>query len=553
MSPKKIINYIRYFVLKTGNLSFINKVYLFFYKISLIFIIRELRKLKTIKAIWLEGSLIQEKSRPKAGSTDIDLLIITEELSIKDELKFIYAYIKKCANLKKIFPFLKDHSALNKSTARIHSYAKVLGPYHFKRYDRLYKVISGNLANEYYPKKLNFSLESYPIDDFFILARTTLRPINEGLYNAATENWAYTRNAVINIERIVDYINKDISYFKSQSLTNELKNKIKFLTNNNFFVYPTNFTFFISLINDCYTLLEECMNHLMGTTQCLNAPVDKRISLTKYNLPNNNLIYVAEKMKNRITSIYERKASVLHSISIFPDNNCSYKYTPYIIFSNGLDPQAIKDVYTTLKEIDIAPPQFGCIAEPIILTKKMFYLNKKYIETYRGPLDIFLFNKLVYNIAGDVLNTDLEEETIQSFLNAKLYGDISKVDYDYLIGSHNTFEQLVEYLYYKNLPEVKITTDYLLATITSHRLAVEKGIITSTTLETFTEYINHYSNEELTGWYEYFYHKLYDIKATFSLQFVNSQITDLFYFYKRNRDTINDIISSRLKSHFGSV
>lgn len=551
MSPKKIINYIRYFVLKTGNFSFINKVYLLFYKISLIFIIRGLRKLKTIKAIWLEGSLIQEKSRPKAGSTDIDLLIITEELSIKEELNFIYAYIKKCVNLKKIFPFLKDHSALNKSTARIHSYTKILGPYHFKKYDRLYKVVAGSSTDGHSPKKLNFNLESYPIDDFFILARTALRPINEDLYNVATENWAYTRNTINSIARIIEYINKNIPNFKSQSLTNELRKKITFFTNKNFFAYSTDLLSFTSLINDSYALLGECLNHLLTTTQGLDTPVEKKISLTRYNLPNKNLAYIAAKMKDKITSLYNSKTNILHNISILPDHNCNNRFVPYIIFNNGLDPKTIKNIYTVLKEIDIAPPEFGCIAGPIVLTKKMFYLNKKYIEACRGPLDLFLFNKLIYTIVGDVLNTGIDEETIHNFLNTKLYGNISKVDYNYIIGSHNVFEQLVEYLQNKNIPAVMKTTYYLLESITSHRLAVEKGVIASTPLEAFNEYLGHYSDEELTGWYDYFYHKLHGIKASFLTEFIESEIKELFRFYRQNRNLINDTVSSRLKSHFG--
>lgn len=553
MSSKKIIDYIRYFVLKTGTFGFLNKFYLLFYRISLIFIVRGLRKLKTIKAIYLEGSLIQEKSRLKAGSTDIDLIIITEELSIKDELEFIYAYIKKCVNLKKFFPFLKDYNALNESTLRIHSYAKILGPYHFKKYDRLYKTISGSTSRDHSPKKLNFALESYPIDDLFILARTTLRPINEDLYNASTENWAYTRNAVINIERVIEYINKNIPYFKSQNLTNELKNKIKLITNKNFFIYSTDFTFFISLINDFYALLEECLTHLMTTTQRLNAPVDKEISLTRQNLPNRNLAYIAERMRDCFTPIYSSKTNVLHNISIFPDYNYSYRYIPYIIFSSSLDPKTIRNIYAGFKKINIPPLQFDRNVKPVILTKNIFYLYKKYIESYRGPLDIFLFNKLIYNIAGDVLNTGLGEETIDNLLNTKLYGNISKVDYNYLIGSHNIFEQLMEHLKNKNLLEIKKTTDYLLGATTSHRLAVEKGIVISSPLETFTEYMVHYPNEGLTGWYESFYHKLYDTKAAFSLHFINSQIKDLFCFYRKNREITNAIVNSRLKNNFAYI
>ena len=550
MLSKKIIYYIRYFVLKSNKIKLFNKIYFLFYKLSLIFIIWRFKKLRGIKAIYLEGSLTQGGARFKAGSTDIYLIIVTEELGCQNELEFIYAYIKKCIRLKKLFPFLKDFCALNKSAVCIHSSAKILGPYHFKTQNTPYKVMHGN-ADDYFIKKLNFSLESYPIDDFFILARTTLRPINEGLYNAATENWAYTRNAVINIERIINYINKNIPCFKSQNLTDELKKKIKFLTNKNFFAYSADFTFFVSLINDSYSLLEECLSHLMTTRQRPNAPVDKKISLTRHNLPNRNLTYIAEKMSNRITSIYKSEADILHNISIIPDYSCSYRYIPYIIFNNSLEPKVINNIYAALKEINTSLPQFSCCSNPVILTKKMFYLNKKHIETYHGPLDIFLCNKLILNIAGIALDNHLGQETINNFINTKLYGSISKVDYNYIIASHNTFEQLLEHLQNKNLLEVKITTDYLLGAITSHRLAVEKGIITSTPLETFTEYMGHYSNEELTDWYESFYHKFYDIKIPFSLQFAESQIKDLFYFYRKNREITNDIVNSNLKNNFG--
>ena len=256
-------------------------------------------------------------------------------------------------------------------------------------------------------------------------------------------------------------------------------------------------------------------------------------------------------MRERIAPLYKSKTNILHNISILPDHNCSYRFVPYIIFSNSLYPKAIKDIYAALKEIDLAPPHSSCITKPVILTKKMLYLNKKYIEAYRGPLDLFLFNKLIYTIVGEVLNTGIDEETIHNFLNTKLYGNVSKVDYNYIIGSHNVFEQLVEYLQNKNIPAVMKTTYYLLESITSHRLAVEKGVIASTPLEAFNEYLGHYSDEELTGWYDYFYHKLHGIKASFLAEFIESEIKELFRFYRQNRDLINDIVSSRLKSHFG--
>jgi hypothetical protein len=289
----------------------------------------------------------------------------------------------------------------------------------------------------------------------------------------------------------------------------------------------------------------------MATTQRPNAQVDKKITLTRYNLPNRNLTYIAEKMRNRITSIYKNKADILHNISILPDYSCSYKYIPYIIFNNSLEPKVINNIYAALKEINTSLPQFSCSSNPVIITKKMFYLNKQHIETNHGPLDIFLSNKLILNIAGIALDNHLDQETINTFINTKLYGSISKVDYNYIIESHNTFELLIEHLQNKNLLEVKITIDYLLGAITSHRLAVEKGIITSTPLETFTEYMEHYSNEEQTAWYESFYHKFYDIKIPFSLQSAESQIKDLFCFYKKSRDIINDIVNSRLKNNFG--
>lgn len=549
MSSKKIIDYIRCIVLKTGKFSFLNNTYLLLYKISLIFIILALKRLRTIKAICLEGSLIQEKSKPKAGSTDIDLIIITEKLSLRNELEFIYAYIKKCISLKKIFPFLKDYSALNKSTALIHSYAKIIGPYRFKKYSRLYKVISGNVPKKFAPKKLNFSLESYKALDFFILFRTILRPVNEEIFSAAIGQRTYVRNSINAINRIIDYININIPELKRELTINELNRKIEIISNKNFFVHPDGYQFFISTISDLYKLSEKCLAHLLPYAQYPNIPSKKQVFMTKNSAPNETLKNVASEIEERIKDVYKDTQNTIYNISILPDYTCNYNYIPYVFLKDNLDPQAIKSTYEVLKKINLSKNcSSAYYTNPILLTKNIFDINRKYVESYCAPLDILLFNRLLYNIAGNSLSWDLGKEATQEFINTKLYGNISKVEYNYLIDSHNTFEQLIECLQNKNLSEVKKATDYLLGSMAHHRLAIEKGIITGTTLEAFTEYMTHYSNESSTKWYENFYHQFYGSKTNFSLSLIESQIEDLFCFYSKNRDTINDIVNSSLEN-----
>ena len=92
--------------------------------------------------------------------------------------------------------------------------------------------------------------------------------------------------------------------------------------------------------------------------------------------------------------------------------------------------------------------------------------------------------------------------------------------------------------------------DYVLGATAAHRLAIEKGIITTTPLETLTEYTEHYPEEKPTSWYESFYHKYY-LNGEFELlKGIKSEIKELFYFYRKNREVINRVIYCRLKNHF---
>jgi predicted nucleotidyltransferase len=554
MPLKKISDHFRFLILKTGNFSSLNKIYLLFYKIALIFIVRSLNKLREVKAICLEGSLAQDKAELKAGSTDIDLIIITGELSIENELKFIYAYIKKCMKLKRIFPFLKDYSALNKAAAHIHSYSKILGPYHFKRYGRLYKVIRGDCASGYSPNKSDFGLESYRAEDFFILFRTSLRPINEEVFNAATDNRTYIRNSITSIKRIIDYITVNIPEFKDEPIINILNKKIEIISNKNLFIHPNDFQFFIATIDDFYKLSEKCLVHLLPHAQYQGMPSDKKLFMTKNSFPNETLKNVVGEIEGRIKNVYKDTQNAIYNISILPDYTCNYTYIPYVFLKDNLDPQAIKSIYEVLKKINISETGSSAYySNPVLLTKNIFDINRKYVESYCAPLDILLFNRLIYSIAGNSLSWDLGKEATQEFINAKLYGDISKVEYNYLIDSHNTFEQLIECLQNKNLSEVKKATDYLLGSMARHRLAIEKGIITSTTLEAFTEYMTHYSSESSSKWYESFYHQFYGSKTNFSLSLIESQIEDLFCFYSKNRGIINGIVNSSLENKLAYI
>lgn len=550
MFLKKISGYIRFFILKTGNFSSFNKIYLLFYKISLVFIVQSLNKLRKIKAICLEGSLAQDKTELKAGSTDIDLIIITDELSIEDELKFIYSYIKKCLNLKRLFPFLKDHRVLNKSTAPIHSYAKTLGPYHFKQYNRLYRVIYGRIPEDIFPREPDYSLESFTAVDLLILARTILRPVNEAIFDASTSNKAYIRNSILGIKRVLDYVNVNMQDFSSKLTLNQLNGRIKIIADKNFFINPGNYPFFISTINDLYRLLEECLNYMLPYAKVLNTSNDNKISLAKQKSPNETLTDAISEIREKIKHLYEDTKDTLYNISILPEYNCNYQYTIYLVFRNKLEPCTLKNIYATLKNINfsvINPSIF--YSRPIVITKELFELNKRYVEACCGPLDLLLFNKLLYKISGEDLNNDINEASVYGFLNTKLYGNILKTDYNYLIESHNIFEKLIENLENKDTRGIKKTIDYLLGAATSQRLAVEKGIITAVPLEAFSEYTANYPHDKMTQWYESFYQQFYTTKTELSIGFIKSQIKDLFCFYSQNTDITDKIVRLNLENN----
>lgn len=96
MFYRKIIDYIHYVVLKTNKIALFKKFYYLIYKLSLKFIVLSLKKLEPIRSIYLEGSLANRRKNFVAGSSDIDLIIITKELTNNEEFIFLSRYVRKC-------------------------------------------------------------------------------------------------------------------------------------------------------------------------------------------------------------------------------------------------------------------------------------------------------------------------------------------------------------------------------------------------------------------------------------------------------------------------
>lgn len=553
VTQNKILHYIRYIALKTNRIPVLREFYYVIYMVSLKLIIFIFKLVKPVQSIYLEGSLVDGNKKFIAGSSDIDLIIITKELPPDEEFTFLNDYVRKLHLLKTNFPFLKDSRTLNTRGLCIHNLTKLLGPKHFKKNTPAYKLLYTTATKkDYLPARLNFDISSYVVDEFINLCRVLPTPLIHDLRCATMQKWAYVKNTTSILKLIVEYIRIYCPALSNDGLVKSLQEKIRYISKNNFFIYPKQRQLFYSTVKDAASLMAACFADLIKLLPQNQKPREINFAMTKYCFKNEALESVASRISSSLISLHARTSDIIETILLVPSFGGCYNYMIYLILRDDFNTRALKRVYDGLIDINerrIFPAHIQSPLNPHIITKSMFEISKKCVELSYGPLDLLPFNRNVYHISGELLNIEFKKETIANFINAKLYGRISKASYSYLMYPKNNFELLIESLHAKrDILSINLF-DSILCFTAVFRLAAEHGIITTNPLETLTEYTTHYSNAKTTRWYNSFFKKYYRDNSTGLLTGIETEIKELFRFYKESEFTINQLIYTQAKNY----
>lgn len=467
---KKLLNTIQIFAILTAGLPVFKQIYRLYYKISLKIIVKCFCGLPGIKSIYLKGSMATGKFVP--GISDIDLLIVLNNMDASDEQVFLGKFWKRYALLKSFFPQLghaepfcekeidKDFLFdlfLNSSKfyKDLKSLKNVYGPYDLKfdELSSLVKEIPGPLSEAFFLfyDYIRLLLAFYEFDrsihpDGYI--KPLFRIIENYTHLAVSErNTHYQYRELLENIKLSKRVNKELVY--------------------------DSFFDAIQLVNNGFRHYQACRISYRET----------QLKHSLYNFKPKTHAYVVKSMQPLVETAFGRPDNGIESILLSSVVGCNNSYMLFIILKDGLNIADFKYVAQSIKHRYLrakSPAKkffFVRISNrPVILTKNMLRVLPR-INIHMSYFYLIKHATVLYG--NDILREFPEISSINS-LSISLF-----------------VSQLKDFLIYPTRNKAHIF-DVCYGILPAIRLILDENIIATTPLEVYEEYRQKYAHETAT-------------------------------------------------------
>ncbi len=520
-----IYKFIQYFVLKTNNIWLLEQLYFLLYECSLRFIVAELSKFPEVVSIYSRGSIATGNYTP--GSSDIDLIVVTKNLTPTEEISYYKKFHRKYSLLRSIFPFFMHYNTMDENTLGV--YTKLIsGPTNHNRLKILYgedRIKSRNIIHQPASK------------DYFSYCWNKFIYLTNRLYTVTPGN--YVRHHTKAIFEILEHISEsnESSILK---IRRDLEKQCLLIKESNFFSDNPH-AYLIESWGKTLVLLDKISPILLRDSK-KNEHIDKvspKLRLTRYELAQETQGYMVERALPFVEELKQCTEQYMDSIILNSPENRNYEYSLYVILRDGIGLEEIKNVTTKIIGLyEKYKKGFSFLMgfPPRIMTKDISAILLRKI----GKPELLCLVR-----HGKVLYGDDSK--------AKLYGDIKNYFNnvpvenfrEILIGAPfgtNIIESLIVTTIEKNIPKMIKRIDFLCAVIPAKRILLEKGIITTTPRETFEEYMNYYATDKYTEWYASFYNKFYcSLHNDIPLKEIIAELGQGHLFLRHNIDIITKL------------
>lgn len=531
----KVLKSIQFFVLKTNRIWPLSKIYAYFYILARHIIVNIFKQLPPILSIYVKGGIITALDVP--GSSDIDLILITKDLNPEKEFLFLKRIYKRFRILNRIFPFFSHYQTLSIKEAKAYFKLKTLKGENILSPKSKCVYGSNILENKCQVKLSNIDLLNKSID--------TLKHFNWDLFNLDSNR--HLRHFIKRIDTILECLKNLKERFNPSEGIRDLEKQSYFIKKANYFTHDSE-GFILDLWTKSIFLVDSFCSHPESFNNQSNR--DKKelkhnFVFTKYNFEQETRKEVSDIIKPFIDEITTTNKEI-KGILLWPKINTNYQHNIVVIFAKNSDFDRVKNnlrqiVYTYKKMKFLNDSWY--FGPPLAVREDMI---KFYIDNLISPLglaSLIRHGKLLYN-NGIIIDKNLEEiiQYLNNITHQELIGSI-------LLGPPlgiNIIELLVRAIDTKNLKKVIVYLDTILGVIPAKRLLLEKEIITTSSKETYLEYIDKFKTEIETQFYRRNYQKFYfDITRKSFFSEVKENLLGIHNFLKLNTDSILNYINKK--------
>lgn len=475
---------LRYFVLKTHRYRLFKALYQTIYVFALKLIVFYLTRVPQVEAIYLRNSLLSKDWVP--GDSDIDLTVITKNLSPQNETRFMISFWSKITLIAKIFPFIfeKDISLLSKSEFKSANFLRGHAKYIFDTPIDQWKLLAGKELRK--AKKEDTPVYNVPISYYLSNWYTALfsRFFSQPYKNRAFLRFYYKvsirilkavyayevgKTAQSDFELFIYFSRKRIPLAKELIRELSLLKKRRYWTDNSSEII-TSYLYQITGVLDSFyrMLLEKPSFEDKKTLNVLYRDQEKPL---------------APHISDALTALLEKlspKEEYLMCILAVSSTGIE-EHNVYFILKENCQVDKFKLLINTLKK------EMPKLAElkvfPFVTTGNIFLGEMYFLAGYSATEYFYIRSQ------GRVIFGQDIRKRVGRPPDALVYKKFKEMAF--FIKYINT-----KHLFQKKA-DIKAWEFYDLL---EERLRKEKGVITQTPSQTILEYTKNYSHEEQTKW-----------------------------------------------------
>jgi predicted nucleotidyltransferase len=468
------------------------------YKFGLNFILRYFKSMPEIKSIYLRRGMTSKDWVP--GSSDIDLLIITKKMGLKNELAFLKSFWERYLRLKKIFPFLGEAGVCNENELdNWHKFGgiramemnkwKLLcgseirkGKYSFDplmlRIEALWEALSTQYSD--FLSSTMFYQKSFK--------KTYLRPyfkifidiLRYGSYcGDMTKGEICDRN---------QFISNSSKYIRGE--TKKVIDLFKKVQNSNYFS-PKSEEIILNSFSNSFKFLDNICGCLLKDIE--KSKISSKLKFSKYNLEPKSKEIVLNTIKPFVDQMYYEIKESVESIILSSSGCRDHRYLLYVILKNDLSDKKIQEIFHKIKNVLISNidswpfDYFDLSKAPLLYTKNMF---KCHLYLPWWSLEYFYLIRHGETLKGRDLIKNLDRPDDYFVLKGVLsYASYLPIHLKLELRNKQVFSNRI--------------IDDVCGDLPAIILALERGIIPTTPLEAVLEYRDNY--KEFGQWLNSFY------------------------------------------------
>ncbi len=521
-------------VLRTSKFSPLQKTYHLIYQIGLKFILFRLKKLSEISSVCATGVTKEDRGLP--GSSDIDLIIVTKNISPNLEYEIWLKIQKIYQSSKQIFPFLNGLNILSQKELEAHyKIRSIRQPASIRR--KTY-VVSGKVIN------IAPSSNKLKISDYFWLIKNDLRNINDYAFTMGA--WKHSRYLVNHITKgLISHIKK-IDGGNNQPSLNTLRDHCSDIVTNNYFVKKP--------LNNTSSLWAMSLKEMGRVGRSSNSlpDISKKQERPRWKLRLSSQYYPPSSQSQTIATLepfiegLKTLPGVEHVI-LSSNYGSNFQYDTLILVNDLLE---LKELQNTLKNIILF-----YYREKKNWThnhlQMPFVIANSYFDTYYRhccePMELFYMMRYGKFLLVSEKNMCMTIDEVLNKVNNFSLFEYANAFVDGTPLGWNCFLLFNASLEKNDWTSTLQGLDFIFGNIPAKRVTLETGIISLTPEETHTHYTQIYKHEPETTCYNEIYNKIYvNYPDKTLMPELRKQKQSIFMLLRKNIESIINMIPKEL-------